>query len=236
MAGQTTSPKSISMNRYYVAPYLSIFAIGGGQFSLTDPGGARSVNGSRVLIHGTWQRDITGHYSETIIPIGARGRAKGSCMSYVEAPDVDPLNLHSLIQADTEIALVPWTPDNLDDTFGTLASQSQTQVRSFLANTFFDDQWITTTRTFRDVIAYVLHILFAAQVLGADYPDGPLTSRWNGLSTARQTAINNYLTSFNLPALTGNPTIRDAVNRLAQADYGANNPRLGGEQFGAWIP
>src|SRR3990167_1700419 len=222
--------------RYYVAPFITMFAIGGGQFSLTDPGGARQVNGSRVLLWGTWLRDITGHYSETVIPTGTRGRAKDTCISYVEAPDVDSLNLHSLIQLDNSIGDVPWTPDNLDDTFGTLTAQQQDGVRSYLVSTFFDDDWITAGRTFREIVSYVLHIIFGAQQLGTSYPDGPLTSRWNSLTNQRQTDINAFLVSFRLPEISGNPTLRAVVNDIARADYGRNNPRLGGIQFGAWIP
>lgn len=221
---------------YYIAPWLQLFAIGGGQFSLTDPGGARPVNGSRVLIHGTWRRDITGHYSETIKPVSARGQAKNTCMSYVEAPDIDPLGLHAAIQADSEIALAPWTPGNLDDAFGTLTAQQQALVGNALESVFMDSQWITTARTFRDIMSYVLHVLFGAQQLGSDYPDGPLNSRWNSLNGARQAAIQAFLSSFNLPAVGGNPQIRDVINRIAQADYGDNNPRMGRVRFDAWLP
>lgn len=222
------------MRRYYIAPYTTLYAVGGGRFSLTDPGGARQVIGSRVLIHGVWLRDITRHYSETIKPTGARGRAKDMLgMSYVEAPDADPLNLHKLIQADSEIDLLPWTPDNLGDAFGALSAEAQSVVRSVLSSTFFDDQWISATRTFRDIMSYILHILFAAQQLGTDYPDGALTA---SLGVEKQTAINEYLAAFALPSMSGNPTNREVINQLAQADYGERNPRLGGEQFGAWSP
>ncbi|HEY4720305.1 MAG TPA: hypothetical protein VII92_00545 [Anaerolineae bacterium] len=233
----TGNAKGAEMTRrYYIAPWTVLYAIGGGQFSLTDPGGARQVQGSRVLLWGTWLRDVTGHYAETIKPRSARGQAKGTCMSYVEAPDVDPLALHALIAADTEIAAAPWTPDNLDATFGTLTAGQQSQVRSALSAVFMDDQWIAGGTTFRRIMSYILHVLFGAQGLGSDYPDGPLTSRWNSLAGTRQVAINAWLVSVGRPAVTGNPTIRDVVNSIAQVDYGTNNPTMGGVQFGAWTP
>ena len=85
-------------------------------------------------------------------------------------------------------------------------------------------------------MSYILHVLFGAQQLGADYPDGPLTSRWNSLASARQQTINAWLVANGRPAISGNPTIREVVNNIAQVDYGVNNPRMGGVQFGAWTP
>lgn len=230
----------MAVERYYLTPWVApLYSLGGGVIVAVDPGTAVRTftqGGPRVLLHGVWQTNVTGHYLENVIPTGLRGRAKGYCLAFVRAPDTDPLNLHALIQADSQIALVPWQPDNLDALFGSLAAQTQTKVRNALETAAMNSQWITAATPFRSIMAYILSLTFCGQQLGTDYPEGPLTTRWNALGASTRSAVSAYLTTFGLPAISGNPTRREVIDRLALADYGRDNPRLGGVQFGPWSP
>lgn len=216
--------------RYYISLWITdgIYIVGDGTFS--EVSGVRGpVSGAAILLSGNWNAD-PGTRSSCVKPSSFRGNAKEYALCWVNAT---PLH-HTTIQSDTRNSLVPWTPSQLDNTYSTLTTQEQSGVETVFDRSFLDTQWIQPTATLREIISYFLHVQFAGQQLGSNYPDRSLTTRWNGLPTAEQDAISAFLAERNRPAVTANPQLRDIVNSMAQVDWGGIT--FGNETFLTWTP
>lgn len=214
--------------RYYISLWMTgIWVVGDGTYSETS--GVRQVNGAAILLSGNWRTDPATR-SSCVKPSSFRGNAKEYALCWVNTTPAH----HTLIQADSRNDLVPWTPSELDNTYSTLTAQEQSGVETAFDRSFLDTQWIQQTSTLREIISYFLHVQFAGQQLGSDYPDRSLTTRWNGLVTAEQDAITAFLAERGRPAVSGNPQLREVVNNMAQVDWGGIT--FGNQPFPTWTP
>lgn len=215
--------------RYYLTEYIQMWVVGDGTYTLIAPAlGGRQVTATSALLIGNWSTP-TGKRTQALKPTSAKGRSKDTAVVWV----LTETSHHTAIAADERNNLLPFTPADLDNSYNTLTAKEQSDLSSFMESSFMDDTWIGS-RPLRDVISYMAHTVFSGQQLGPSYPNTSLSSVWNSLSVADQTAINTLLENNNKAAIVSNITVRSTINKLAEISFGPIN--FGNETFYDWTP
>jgi len=220
---------------YYICPLETLYAIGGGRFSQTNPGEGRSLFAARIAQYGTW--DASRGTRLTIVKgRGANGFGKTWCLAQVD--DTDPetgqptglLNV-AAVEADPAIILFPLNPSLLNREFQSLPANQQEAVVNRLEALRLPAALITPTTTVRQIVRGVLVLLRAAQELGVDFPDVDLSLTWNSIPAGQRQRIANWASvrGVNITGITGTTPIRTIVQRLLTADVG--ELVFGGETF-----
>lgn len=216
---------------YYICPYELMYAIGGGQFSLSDPGGARPTRAARVMIYGTWDQ-ARGTRCTTVKGGGQNGFGKSWCLARVqdEQPGLGLIDFVA-VESDATCVRLPIGPDLLEREFGSFSQTVQDAVIARLESYRLPADLITDTMTVRQIIGYILRILFAAQQLGIDFPELDLAATWNTIPLAKRQRILAWAVAHgvNTSGLTGSTPIRTIIKRLLTAEWGAIV--FGGETF-----
>lgn len=215
---------------YYLAPYDLMYGIGGGRFSLTDPGGARSVRAARVMIYGTWDQ-AQGTRCTAIKGGGVNGFGKSWCIARVQDDNSAGLVDFTAMDADALCVRLPIGPDVLNRQFGSFTQAVQDAIVARLEDYRLPADLITSTMTVRQIIGYVIRLLFAAQQLGIDFPELDLAATWDTVPAAQRQRILDWATAHGISTsgLTNSTPIRTIVKRLLTAQWG--QIVFGGEAF-----
>ena len=192
---------------YYLAPWISMYAVGQGRFSLTNPGGGRPVKASRCLLYGQW--NLTPNSSVTIG--GARGDGTGRpiCLTRVDQANTT----HNLISADPAIRRLP---------FPNTSAQLQSAVSNDLEAFGFDSSWIQPATPAREIMRYLLRVIIGIKEMGADYPAGNLANRWDTLSGSQRNRVVSYLRKWHVPTndLANDTPLRTVVTKIGRVNRG----------------
>lgn len=204
------------MIAYYLAPWISAFAVGDGRFSLTNPSGGRPVNLSRCLIYGQW--NLTPNSSLTIT--GTRGGA-GKSLCFTRA-DQDAAT-HTLITADPAVFRLPFSNTDLGNEFQSLSSSLKTSITDKLESQRLDSTWIQPTTLAREIVRYALCVLIGAKEMGADYPETNLANPWNTLTVGQRNRIKTYLGGWNVVTsdIKNDTPIRTVITKIGRIARGA---------------
>jgi len=213
--------------KYYFSPYQQLFRIGGGRFSLINPGSGIPSNTARLAVYGTWNSEI-GNQFQAVNAVSGNGEGKNWCMAWVRNDDE---TIHNLIVEDASIGLIPFSPTDLNEQAGTLVGSTQTAIVNQWESKLLDATWITPVTLVREILGYALRIILACGQMGIDYPEVSLSSRWNTIASGQRNAIEAWLRGKGLPVadINNNTPVRDVVTRISMADFGAI--RFGNEFF-----
>lgn len=200
------------MIAYYLAPWVSAFAIGGGRFSLTDPGGGRPVKLSRCLLYGQW--NLTPNSSITINATRGDGSGKLVCFSRIDQDDAT----HLLISADSNIYRLPFSDITLDNQFQSLSLTQQTSLINRFELARLDSTWIAPTTSFREIVRYVLRVFIGAKEMGAGYPEMNLATLWSSLTIEQRDRIKTYLDTWNVTTadIKNDTSIRTVITKIGR--------------------
>lgn len=205
------------MIAYYLAPWISAFAVGNGRFSLTNPGSGRPVQLSRCLLYGQW--NLTPNSSLTINATRGDGLGKMVCFTRADQDDAT----HTLIAADPAIFRLPLSNATLDNEFQSLSSSLRTSITDKLESLRLDSTWIQSTTSNREIVRYVLCVLLGAKEMGADYPEMDLTTLWGTLTIGQRNRIKTYLSTWNVITsdIKNNTPIRSVITKIGRIARGA---------------
>jgi len=203
--------------QYYLAPWVAAYAVGDGRFSLINPGEGRPVSLSRCLLYGQW--NLTPNSSLTIRGVTGSGFGKAICITRVDQDDVT----HALIVADAAIRRLPFSDKQLDSEFQSLSGSQQQAITNGLEALRLDSTWITPTTLIREIMRYVLCVLFGAKELGVDFPEADLVNRWNTLTVGQRNRILAYLSGWNVVTsdINNNTPLRTVITKIGRIARGA---------------
>lgn len=218
-------------NNYYIAPFELVYAIGGGRFALTNPGNGRAIRASRVAVYGTWDQ-TRGTRLTTIKGGGAAGFGKTWSLARVQ--DENPaLGLidYAALDADPSISRLPVGPDVLGREFGTFAQPVQDAIIARLEALRLPANLIQPTTTIRQIVGYIIRVLFCAQQLGVDFPELDLSATWASVPLAQRQRVLTWAQArgVSTTGLNNQSSMRVIVARLLTAEFG--RIEFGGELF-----
>ena len=167
------------MIRYYLAPYEPV------SFGGRTPSATRCLNYLIGEPYRQWS---------------VRGNPqKNWCLCMVDTS----LALHSTIQADAQITLIPFLDNeseylSLGSTISQINSISRDNISNFLEARRVPTDWILGTHTIRQVLNFVVRYFLIVQKLKNDYPEFDLSDTVADIPTAQKNRIMTWMDDNNI--------------------------------------
>lgn len=187
------------MIRYYIAPYGTVSAYG------------RTPNASKCYPYLIQYEPNAFHSAVYALP------EKDWCFTVVNGS----ASLHSFIQADNDIILIPLFNDSLEyvsvnSQVLDLSISSRTQILTFLENRNVPTGWITLNTTIKEVLSFVIRFLSIVQLLGDRFPNLDLSMTVGDIPVEKRNQIADFLVSrgIDISDITAETTIRTLIEAM----------------------